>query len=268
MTRLVENWIKNIKTSIKEYEKDLISKTGMNLMAIASAASGVEQEKIKLESENSKIGVIPITTGLGVINSFSESVASVLQCMGFETIVTNHTDVAGVLEAHEKGASILFLADDEEFITIHLKKNRIVENNRATARGFVAALEGAVGTLKRKEVLVIGCGPVGTEALSFLKEKGAEPIAYDKNQEIMENLAQKGYRILSHIDKIANYPLVMDASNEGGWIHKDMLYPEAWIVTPGVPLSLDEEAYVFHKDRVVHDYLPIGVAVMIATVCK
>ncbi len=268
MTRLVENWIKDIRTSIKEYEKELMAKTGMNLMAIASAASGVDQGKIMFELENNKIGIVPITTGLGIIDSFTESVASVLLCMGFEAFVTKQTDVSGLLEAHEKGASIQFMADDDQFIAVHLKKNLIAENNWATARGFVAALEGATGSLRGKEVLVIGCGNVGTEALSFLKEKGASPIAYDKNEVIMKHLTQKGYETLSHINRIGNYSLIVDASNEGGWIKKGMLDSKAWIVTPGVPISLDEEACAFHKNRLIHDYLPIGVATMMASVCK
>lgn len=267
MTRLIEDWIKDISVTTKQYEKDLESKTGLDFIGLASAVGDVSREKIVLSSKNNKVGVIPITTGLGIIGSFSESVAAILQCMNFEAFITEHTDVAGLHEAYQREAKMIFLADDNRFIAINLEKNIISENNQATARGYVAAMEGAVGKLQDRDVLVIGCGVVGREILRLLILKGAKPIAYDINESVLESLTNDGFKIITHSDEMAKYALVIDASSKGGWIHKGMLHPEAWIVTPGVPLSLDSDAYDYHKDRVIHDYLQIGVVAMLAEIC-
>lgn len=268
MTRLVEDWIKDISSVIKDYEKDLIKKTGLDYIGLASAASGVSKIKIIQASKNKEVGVVPVTTGLGLIGSFSESVAAIAQCMGFEAFVTEHTDVAGIYEAQQKGAKIIFIADDDKFIALNIEKNMAAENSRSTARGYVAALEGAAQDVKDKEVLVIGCGVVGKEVLAALKEKGANPVAWDIKQEVLKELSDGGLKVLKCQEEIAGYSLIVDATYQGGWISKDMLHPEVFMVTPGVPISLDEEAYDCHRNRVLHDYLPIGVAVMLAETCK
>jgi pyrrolysine biosynthesis protein PylD len=73
---------------------------------------------------------------------------------------------------------------------------------------------------------------------------------------------------LTEATEIADYRFIIDASAQGGWLKSDMLHPEALILTPGVPLSLDEEAHTTFKSQTLHDLLPIGVSVMLATVCK
>ena len=268
MTRLVEDWIKDIDVTIKEYEQDLKCKTGFDFVALASAASGVAREIIELAAENNRVGVIPITAGQGIIGHFSESVAAILQCMNFDAFVTGDTDVAGIYEAHQKGAKIIFFADEDRFLAVNFEKNIVAENNQATARGYVAALAGATGKLSGQEVLVIGCGAVGREALLLLKQQGANPVIYDKDKRILAQLSDEGLKIVADVAGIAEYRLIVDATPEGGWIHKGMLHPEAWLVTPGVPLSLDAEAYAYYQPRVIHDPLHIGVATMAAMACK
>lgn len=268
MTRLIEDWIEDISDSIGEYEHELKSKSGYDYAGLAAAACGLSPDTIRLASACEKAAVIPVTTGLGEIGSFSGSVAAILRHMNIETFVTQKTDVAGIYEAHQKGASILFLADDQRFIAVNLTKNRVAENSQATAWGYAAALEGAVGSLKGKEVLVIGCGEVGRHALHCLKHKGAVPVAHDIDERVLAHLSDEGFKIITDTGRIREYPLMIDASSEGNWIHKGMLHPEAWVVTPGVPLSLTPEAYEFHRNRVIHDYLQIGVAVMLAMVCR
>ncbi|MEG2658570.1 MAG: 3-methylornithyl-N6-L-lysine dehydrogenase PylD, partial [Clostridiales bacterium] len=64
------------------------------------------------------------------------------------------------------------------------------------------------------------------------------------------------------------YPLVVDCTfSEAGWLSKDMLHPDLWFASPAVPLSLNDEAADFYKDRTIHDLLQLGVITMIAMVC-
>lgn len=39
------------------------------------------------------------------------------------------------------------------------------------------------------------------------------------------------------------------------------------IGAPGIPLSLNSKTYELYKDRILHDWLQIGVAVMIGELC-
>jgi len=64
-------------------------------------------------------------------------------------------------------------------------------------------------------------------------------------------------------DEIKRYKYIIDATNQGGWLHREMLHPEAWIAAPGIPLSLDQDAYETFSDRLIHDPLQIGVASML-----
>ncbi len=175
--------------------------------------------------------------------------------------------MAGLYEANQRGAGMVFLADDRKFLAINLNKGAVVDNADATARGYVAALEGAVEILRDKEVLVLGGGRVGKAAMSYLKQRGADPIVYDKNPAVMGALKEKGWRTLSEIGELERYPLLVDANPEGGWICRDMLHPQVWIAAPGVPLSLDEEAKKAFSQRLIHDLLPIGVVTMVAMAC-
>jgi pyrrolysine biosynthesis protein PylD len=269
MTRLIEDWIKNISDDIKEYEKELVEKTGFNLISLASNASNINIEYLLASIKESKIGVIPITSGQGIIGSFTNSVVAILRAMNFDAFVTADTDVAGIYEAHQRGAKIIFLADDKKFIAINLEKNTVVDNNFATAVGFVSAMEGAAGgDLKYKKVLLIGCGTVGKEILNELKRKDADVVTYDIDKNILKKSEKYGFKVLSGLDEMIKYKWIMDATSTGGWLKKDMLHPDVFIATPGVPISLDPEAYEYYKDRALHDYLPIGVAVMAAIACK
>lgn len=268
MTRLKEEWIGTIGATMKDYEFDLIKKTGLSFTALASAASEVPMDKLAITAQNTKVGVVSFTAGLGIIGHFSQSVAAVCSSMKFDSFVTSGTDVEGIYEACRMGADILFMADDNRFIAVNLKTGALAENSQATARGYLAALRGAFGGLKDQQVLIIGCGAVGQEALHILRALGAKPVAYDKNPEILSSIAGQGYDTISHAGQIAGYTLVFDASSEGGWLSADMLHPQVFIAAPGVPLSLNQEAYERHKDRLIHDYLPIGVAAMLALVCK
>jgi len=58
--------------------------------------------------------------------------------------------------------------------------------------------------------------------------------------------------------------LIMDVTNEGGFLTVKDLSEDIKIVAPGLPLSLDDEAYMLYNEKVMHDPLQTGVAVMLA----
>lgn len=267
MTRLTEEWIYGIKDGLVEWEKELEERTKLSALNLASMGAGVSRGRVKSASWRIKVAVVPVTAGLGLIGTFAENVAAIIHHFGFECFVTDATDVAGFNEACKRGAGIIFFADDTCFLAVNINKGVAADNVEATARGFVAALEGAVEVLRDKQVLVIGGGRVGKAALSYLKLRGADPIVYEKDPEVVAELKAAGWRVLKEIGQLDQYPLILDACPEGNWIHKEMLHPDAWISSPGVPLSLDEEAAAVFSQRLIHDLLPIGVITMLAMVC-
>ena len=266
MTRLIEDWIKDIPGGLATYDKELKAKTGYDLSVLGAVAGGIDGRTIHRAAGKIKIAVIPVTTGLGIIGSFAASVAEVARQMGFETTVMDEVDVAGIYQAGHAGYELIMLADDCKFIAVNLKKNRIIENNRATARGYVTALEGAAGGLSNRRVAILGCGRVGNEALQLLRKRGAFPVVYARSEERQAQLVAAGWKVFRNIEELKDFDLVFDANPRGGWISSEMLHPQAWVAAPGVPLSLDIEAATRFEERLVHDYLPIGVAAMIGSV--
>jgi pyrrolysine biosynthesis protein PylD len=157
------------------------------------------------------------------------------------------------------------MADDNRYISINVKTGRIGDNNIATARGYVTALEKMAGSLENKDVLVIGCGIVGKLAIDALQETGAAITLYDKNEVRLKEI-NCDIPVLKNINEIKNFNYILDATNGGGWLHKEMLAENVMIATPGVPLSLDAETYFSMQERIIHDYLQIGTAVMLGLV--
>ncbi len=267
MTRLTQEWICDIKDTLTEWEHELEKRTKMSALNLAALGAGVSRGRVKSASWRIKVAVVPVTSGQGIIGTFAENVAAIIAHFGFESFITTMTDVAGFHEASQRGAGIIFLADDNCFLAVNISKGTVADNAEATARGFVAALEGAVDILRDKEVLVLGGGRVGKAALAYLKLRGADPIVYEKDPVVKATLKEAGWRTLKDIGQLDQYPLLVDACPEGGWIHKNMLHPDAWIASPGVPLSLDQETAEAYSDRLIHDLLPTGVITMLAMAC-
>ncbi len=268
MTRLIESWIKDISGTMRQYDEELKIKTGTDLAGIGEKSAGADSGAMADFAKVCKVAVIPITTGQGIIGSFTESVAAVSRHLGFETFITRATDVAGIAEAHAGKARVLFLADDNRFIGLDLSTGALAENSICTARGFVAGLECAAGSLGDRKVLVIGCGEVGREMLNCLNEKNVVAVAYDSSRQVLEGLRQDGIGTIDDPALIAEFDLILDASSEGGWMTEDMLKKGVLIAAPGVPLSLDEAAYRGHHQQLIHDLLPIGIASMFGALCR
>ena len=256
-----------MENELPEWGKKLEEMSKMSLLNLAALGGDVSRGRIKSSSWRIKVAVVPVTQGLGVIDTFCEQVAAIVRLMGFDAFVTEHTDVWGIYEATQEGAGIIFLADDMYFLALNLSKNVVVENSDATARGFVAALEGAAGGIRDKEVLVLGGGRVGKAALSFLKCRGAEGFVYDTDPEVAKMRAAEGWKIVKSTDEFKNFKLIVDCTPEGNWITEEMLHPDMIFASPGVPLSLTPEAAAKFEDRIIHDLLQLGVITMLVMAC-
>ena len=54
MTRLKEDWIRDIQTGIREYDREIVCKTGMTLLELAAAANEIHPDRIREAAESYK----------------------------------------------------------------------------------------------------------------------------------------------------------------------------------------------------------------------
>jgi pyrrolysine biosynthesis protein PylD len=265
VTRLKKEDIMDIIQKLPAYEAELVRKTGLSLKEIASRSIEDSEEKVRAAIGSHTVAVVPITSGQGVIENFVEAVEGILIHIGVNAFKTRDSDIAGLAEGIEKGADIVFLADDNRFIALNFPLRRIIDNVEATAKGYVSALEAMAGDLSQRQVLVIGgAGRVGWNAILSLKKKGAKVAAFDPNQDRMESLV-KGHEITVERnleEALRRYTVFFDASPSANIIQARHIKPETFIAAPGIPLGLSEEAYCLVKERLIHDVLEIGVATM------
>ena len=276
MTRLQPDDIGHIADRLSADDQKLLARTGRTLRGIACHAVQLKEEEIADRVARIRTAVVPISWGEGLIAGFSEATGAILQHLGFQTFVTRHMDVSGMAEAFEKGADIIFLSDDERFVALNAVCGRVVDNATATGKGFVAGLDLMAGGLKGKDVLVIGCGPVGFSAAMALAQYEARVSVHDLDTRRSEDLARelgktlnRPVRIKSDLKSaLSRHRLIVEATNSGGIIHEPDLAPGTYIAAPGMPLGLSWAATQKMSARLLHDPLQLGVATMGLEACK
>lgn len=268
MTRLKQDNVKQISTTLVSYDAGLVKKTGNSLKEIAAKAAGWDIGKIF--DQHPQAAVIPLTCGQGVIEGFAESVASIINYLGFKARVTASQDAGGVAEAVQSGAEILFMADDERFVAVNVKTGQVSDNGDATGRGYVAGLERMCAGLEGKKVLLIGAGPVGNSAAFALARLGAAVSVYDLNlsssQRLAKNLENRGYTVTIETeleDALRRHRIFVDACPAEDVLTLRHITEDMTIAAPGIPLGVQAAGVEQLSERLLHDPLQIGVATMI-----
>jgi pyrrolysine biosynthesis protein PylD len=260
MTRLTDSIVEDIIGTLDSTNEMLVAQTGMDTLELACDAIGITPNMLDLK--DLKVGVVPVTSGLGIIKKFSESVAEIVKKLGMDSFVTEFADVTGLAEALSAGAEIIFMADDIKFIAINTKMNGKFSNNSfSTAAGYVAALKGAVGGLDGKEVLVLGAGRVGYHAAEIMEGMGAVVTIYDIDTKRAEDVSkQTGVKCTKDLKgSLSSHTLVLNASPaaiDGRYVKEGTVFS-----SPGLPYPFDEIGEKKAK-MIIHDPLDIGVAVM------
>ncbi len=268
MTRLQETDIAGLGERLVTYDSRLRQMTGTGLAGIAAHASAQTTTEFERIVRDAVVGVIPLSYGEGVIPGFAESVQEIIEFLGGTAFVTQTTNVKGVAEAVERGATVLFLSDDIDFAAINIASRKTADNSEATGRGFAAALELMTRGIQECAVLVIGAGPVGSAAVRYLNDHGAHVFLYDRDplraQKLAETIA--GVHVASDLPAaLQQYPLVVEATPAADVIEKQWVTSQTMIAAPGVPLGIDALAQEHLADRIIHDVLEIGVATMLST---
>lgn len=271
MTRLKSRDINHIVTELEDYDKTLINKTGCSLVEIACYAVGVDEIDIQNQLNDMLVGVVPISSGQGIISGFSDTVAGIAAHIGCRTFVTRKADVAGLCEIFQKQADLVLMSDDNCFVAINTQSRRVVENAEATGKGFATGLALMAGGLKGRKVLVLGCGPVGSSAAETLIQRGALVAVHDLNRfrcQILKDKIKEQYNAVIDIEEeldpaLVSYHYIIDATPAAAIISRQHIHEDTYVSAPGVPLGLDAEAETKMAGRLLHDPLQIGVATML-----
>ena len=260
MTRLTDDDVRSISDTLDELDAMLREKAGRGLKSIACEAAGIPENMI--DPRIFEIAVVPITSGLGVITRFSESVRDACKWLGFDSYVTDGTDVTGFADAVDRKASIIFMADDYQYIAYNTAAKRQADNSTGTAMGYVACLDASAKGVRGKEVLVLGAGRVGSRAARLLTDKGARVVIADVDVPKAQAVAASipGVTVAEDIPAaISSHDLILNASP--AHVDSGLIREGAIISSPGVPHTFDDAAYA--KATVIHDPLVIGTAAML-----
>ena len=270
MTRLCADDIHEIAATMPAYERRLRKVTGHSLRELALRACGYHDATSRLGFDDDPTVVVPVTSGKGIIDGFSDAVAAILNHIGFKAHVASRLDVAGLAEACESGARMVLMADDHSFNALNLFTRRVADNSTATGRGFATALELLAGPLQGRPVLVLGCGAVGRGAAILLADLGASVGLLDREVEKARALAAS---ITSYLELpvviedqlervVSRYDLILDATPAANIIAPSFVTPRTVISAPGVPCGLHPLKMADMASRLIHDRLQIGVATM------
>lgn len=271
MTRLTPFDVSGIGDQLQSYDSELLAKTGRSLIGIACHAIGAEEERVQRDLDSLKTAVVPITSGEGCIAGFSESVCMIAAHLGCQAFVTSQTDVFGLGEAVEKQSEVILLADDISYLAVNLKRHLMVDNDQATAQGFVSGLDLMSGGVAGKECLVVGCGPVGVKAAWHLLRRKASISLFDldpvKTEVAVDRLSIAGsekIRVPQSLEEALEYSqLIFDATNSAEVIPARSITPIMFIAAPGMPLGVSPQGLEKAGSRILHDPLQIGTATML-----
>ena len=92
--------------------------TGTGLAGIAAHAQSAGQgaEVYERALRRHQVGIVPVSYGEGVILGFAEALQDIVTFLGTGAFITRQTNILGMGEAVERGATMLLLSDDDDFM--------------------------------------------------------------------------------------------------------------------------------------------------------
>jgi pyrrolysine biosynthesis protein PylD len=264
MTRLTPHDVDGLVSSLEVFELGLREMTGLGLRGVAIRS--VAHDPVCVPLIGARFAVVPITSGEGVITGFADCVATILSHLGCEAWVTAQPDVRGIQAAAAQGADAIFMADDHRFIALDLHRGRCIDDDPATADGYVTALEAAAGSLLSRHVLLLGLGPVGRAAARRLVSRGAAVEVVEPDETRLRSALEVGLKVqpVGLAEGLERCDLIFDATPQGGFIDASGITSITIAAVPGLPSAFTAEAQAALGPRHIHEPLAIGVAVMAA----
>lgn len=263
MTRLTEHDVRRLSERLGEFEESLRRVTGCGLLEVAMQAADAGPRAAG-RLAGARLAVVPVSAGEGFIPGFAECAAAILAHIGCDAFVTPEPDMRGWQAAAAGGAEAVFAADDYRFLALNIHSGVCVDDDPATAAGFVAALDAAAGGLAARPVLVLGLGPVGRAAVARLQHLGADVLAVERDQARVTAAAATGleFRLVTLDEGLAACRLVLDATPSPDLVDASWVTVESIAAVPGLPSAFTAAAQAALGDCHIHEPLALGVAVM------
>ncbi|MFA4965135.1 MAG: 3-methylornithyl-N6-L-lysine dehydrogenase PylD [Thermoleophilia bacterium] len=264
MTRLTADDVGGLIEDLRAFEEGLRSFADFGLRGLALRTAADPPACVPLHG--TRMAAVPFSSGEGFIPRFSECVVTILRHLHCDAWVTTQPDIRGLQEAAEMAAEVVFLADDFRFIALNLRSGRCVDDDPATADGYVTALEAAAGGLVGRNVLLLGLGPVGRAAARRLVSRGASVAVVEPDAARLREALDGGLRIrpLSLAEGLELCDLVFDATPAPDFIDAGAARHIVAAAVPGLPSAFTAAAREALGPRHIHEPLAIGVAVMAA----
>jgi pyrrolysine biosynthesis protein PylD len=268
MTRLTTEDLRKIPNDLEAYDRELEAVTGLGLLDLALKTTEITIDGFKqISSRLRSVAVVPMTTGQGMIPGFSEQIEKIGRYLGLPCLVTKLQDLAGIGEAVGGGAEILFFADDDTFLALHLVSRKIIDNAVATGEIYAVALTEACGDACDDPAGILGLGPVGCAAANWLDSHGFQVIVNDRNADIQSEYLAAHPRAIGAkdvYDILGRTRLILDATPATDMIKICDVEDHLVLAAPGIPLGVDDPAS--EKLTLIHDPLQLGVAAMMVQV--
>jgi len=261
MALLTPEDLENINSQLQEADFSVRKVTGLDIKGICKDFYGTTPGC-------EKVGIVPVTSGNGIIGTFSESLHAIAGYFGFDSFVTDMPDVSGYYEAVRNGAEIILMADDNTFLAHNLKNGKIANNQPCT--GIIYA-EIASRYLKAdsRDVLAVGFGKVGFPGAAHLVHKGFRVYGYDADKDLLEKTTSRlGITPfdLSNPDNSKKFSIIFEATPCADTIPESIISENCVISTPGIPCAISEELQKKYGVELIMEPLGIGTASMLYSV--
>lgn len=260
MTRLVENDVRNLTADLPDFEARLRRVTGLGLLDAARCAWDAPDDTPLVCG--ARVATVPISQGEGFIPGFCDCVAAILGFLGCDVFVTELADVRGLQQAADRGAELVFVADDHRFIALNLRTGACADDDPCTARAYVAALEAAAGGFGGRPVTVLGYGPVGRHAAARLAQREARVIVVEPDPARAATAAAAGLEVGSLTQGLEAAELLFDATPSADVVDVAWVRARSVAAIPGMPSAFTLAAQRALGVRHIHEPLALGVAAM------
>lgn len=267
MTRLkTEDLISSIG-NMHAYNEKMIQILGRDIYGVAAYALGLEEKLVVQRLKQCSVGIIPISSGEGIISGFSRLLYEIAGFLGCKAQILS-PDKEGFAEAKAHNCEIILWSDDDTYLAENLLHPFQAENGWATGLGYAFALDLMASRCQyEKKVLVLGAGPVGRSASYALSHAGYMVVLCDKDFEKAQNYAKTLPRCAAvDMETIADYSpyyCLLDATPADTRYSEKYLAKNPCISAPCVPCPWEEKKE--YSAHLWHDPLQLGTVIMLVS---
>lgn len=258
MALLTPEDLENINRQLQEADSTVRRVTGLDIKGVCKDFYGTTPCC-------EKVGIVPVTSGNGIIGNFSESLRVITEYFGFDSFVTTMPDVSGYYEAVRNGAQIILMADDNTFLAHNLKNGKIANNQPCT--GIIYA-EIASRYLKTdsKDVLAVGLGRVGFPGAAHLVNKGFRVYGYDADKALLGKTVSNLGITPFDPENPRKFSIIFEATPCADTVPESVISENCVISTPGIPCAISRELQEKYGVELVMEPLGIGTVSMLYSV--